>query len=165
MKNAKLVYVLLIALVMTTVVVSCKSHTNKSANTYTVTLTVDTSALAALPSDDADSVSNFGQAVGITNADFTTDLKIGDKIIWKGVSSSNPSDEVTIHAIKYVSGTNFYYGGNLSIENDNLPRQVKRKLNGGNVGEVMKYKVEFIVDDGNGPSQIYFADPKIRINS
>ncbi len=80
-----------------------------------------------------------------------------------GVSSSNPRHGVIIHAIRFVSGTNFYDGGNLKVQNDSLPGQVKRRLVGENVGEVMKYNVEFTVNVGTGRSQVYFADPKIHI--
>lgn len=166
MINTKRFYVLITAIMLTVVVTSCKKDNSSDTSpvTYTITLTVDTSGLDLLPSDDASSVSNFGQAAGVSNADYTTDVRIGDQIIWKGISSSNPGDEVIIHAIRYVSGTNFYDGDNLGVQNDSLPGQVKRRMNGGNVGEVMKYNVEFIVDDGSGSGQIYFADPKIRIN-
>ena len=72
---------------------------------HVVTLYVDTTQINQ--SSIAQHAS-FGQPTGITNEDFTTHVRSGDKIIWEGVSISNPSDKVEITSINHISGDRIF---------------------------------------------------------
>jgi hypothetical protein len=72
---------------------------------HVVTLYVDTTQI---DQSSIDQHASFGQPAGISNQDFKTNVRKGDRIIWQGVSISNPSDEVKITAIDHVSGAIIY---------------------------------------------------------
>jgi len=68
---------------------------------HVVTLYVDTTQI---DQSSIDQHASFGQPAGISNQDFKTNVRKGDRIIWQGVSINNPSDTVKITSINYVSG-------------------------------------------------------------
>ena len=72
---------------------------------HVVTLYVDTTNIEQ---GNIASNANFGQPTGISNEDFTTHVRKRDRIIWEGVSISNPSDVVNITAINHISGDRIF---------------------------------------------------------
>ncbi len=85
--------------------VSCKNQL------HVVTLYVDTDQIQL---SNTDQHANFGQPLGISNTDFTTHVRKGDRVIWQGVSISNPADQVKITSINYVSGERLFQRISLS---------------------------------------------------
>lgn len=57
----------------------------------TITLYVNTGSITQ---NTIDANSNFGQSRDITNANYTVAVTAGDTVVWKGVSSSNPTTDV-----------------------------------------------------------------------
>ena len=131
---------------------------------HVVTLYVDTTQI---DQTSIDQHASFGQRSGIANKYFTTNVKKGDRIIWQGVSISNPLDTVKITSIDHVSGARIY-----------APKSLKRRKGGivirgtdeivagtikigpGNLEQYIeeKYSVEFTVTN-KGTFQI---DPVIK---
>ena len=72
---------------------------------HVVTLYVDT---AQIDQNTIDANAHFGQRAGIANSDFTTHVRKRDRVIWLGVSTSNPSDSVNITSIVHVSGEKLF---------------------------------------------------------
>lgn len=71
---------------------------------HVVTLYVDTEAIPSspLPSPSSiDQYAHFGQPAGIANKDYTTIVRKGDLIIWRGQSISNPEHIVKITSIDH----------------------------------------------------------------
>jgi len=72
---------------------------------HVVTLYVDTTQI---DSTSIDQHASFGQPVGIANEDFTTIVRKGDKIIWRGQSISNPEHIVKITSIEHKDGEKIF---------------------------------------------------------
>jgi len=71
---------------------SCKNQL------HVVTLYVDTDSITK---ESIDECANFGQPMGITNKDYTTLVRKGDLIIWRGQSTRNPNHIVKITSIEH----------------------------------------------------------------
>jgi len=133
---------------------------------HVVTLYVDTTQI---DQSSIDQHANFGQRDGIANKDFITNVRRGDKIIWQGVSTSNPLDTVKITSIDHVSGAKIFER-KLSIlypkSLTKMPGFVKELFAGkiimkpGNLQQYIEeeYSLDFTVTN-KGTFQI---DPKIR---
>jgi len=91
-----------------------------SNQVHVITLYVNT---AKIHKDSTDKYSNFQQSKGILNKDYTTIVKKGDIVIWKGVSSNDPLDVVNITQINYHGGVNLF-GRNVLKGNDDDPAAV-----------------------------------------
>jgi hypothetical protein len=136
-----------------------------SSNVHVITLYVNT---AEINNTNIDETANFGQVDSISNEDFTTHVRKGDIVVWKGVSVSDPLDIVSISSINHQGGPKLF--------NKNLLRG-----NGGDnevvVGVVAKgpemvdgillneekYVLHFKVQRNGKPQvQPYKIDPKIR---
>ncbi len=127
-------------------------------NTVFITLNVDTQAINQ---NNINQVSNFGQGPGISNRDFTTDVNIGDLVIWNGRSTSSPQDQVLITLIEYEDGTRIISKNRL---NDNqTPGKVVGSIDKGSPGDEMKYLVKFVIKNGNVERGPFTIDPKLKI--
>jgi len=85
---------------------------------------------------------------------FTIFAQVGDNIIWKGVSSTEPNTPVRITAIKYISGPRIFTSD--TIKGDKLVQATV--IRGGKAP--YKYQIQFSIGSGSG---IYTIDPKIQI--
>jgi hypothetical protein len=72
---------------------------------HVVTLYVDTSQIEQ---SNTDQYVHFGQPDGISNKDFTTHVRRGDKIIWEAVSISESKEPVKIDSIYHISGEEIF---------------------------------------------------------
>lgn len=135
---------------------------SQESETYYITLNVDTSTIN---SRNESSVSNFGQREGISNEDFTIDVRIGDVIIWQGLSSSSSNDVVNIVSINYEGEKNIF-NQNFLKGNGEVPEQVIGTVVNGDVGDLIKYNISFKVsNNGNRRGGTYVIDPKIQIKN
>lgn len=108
---------------------------------------------------------NFGQAPEISNEDYTTDANVGDTIVWRGVSSTNPDDQVLIESINHEGdkGGRDIFGRNYLPGENGIVQGVI--LNSTEEGLPYKYKITFRVLNAGEPRQgVYNIDPKIRVN-
>lgn len=137
--------------------------TSNVPQTHIITLNVDTGEIT---STNTEETSNFGQAEGVSNRDFTTMAKVGDIILWKGVSSSSPdNDAVMIESINYEGGTNVF-GRNVLKDTRQNPGVVLGTVTEGKEGDEEKYVISFkVYNNGTQRGGTYHIDPKIIIKA
>jgi hypothetical protein len=128
---------------------------------HTITLFVNT---AEVTSQNTATQCSFGQEEGVSNEDYTIDAKVGDIIVWKGVSTNAPeADMVSIKSINHEGGVNIF-GKNVLRGNGQDPEIVTAVVVQGAPGDVDKYKVSFrVFNDGSKRNGTFHIDPKIRI--
>ncbi len=85
---------------------------------------------------------------------FTIFAQVGDNIVWKGVSSTEPKLPVNITAITYISGPRIFSSD--TIKGDKLVQATV--IRGGKTP--YKYQIQFSVGSKTGA---YTIDPKIQI--
>ena len=126
-----------------------------------VTLNVDTSKISE---KNVDSYSNFGQGPGISNEDFSTSAKVGDTIIWKGVSSNAPdSDVVNITKVHHHSGNDIFKDKDL--KGHGHPEKVSGAVKKDTKGDRETYTLFFTVYNGETKrGGQYHIDPKLAVN-
>lgn len=113
---------------------------------------------------------HFGQGPGITNEEYTTHVKKGDIVIWKGVSISDPKDIVNITEIEHKmqdKSKNFFDRNRLRGNGDDH-ETVVGTLKRAKRGEEQKYILKCtVIDNGNGePRKVAFEiDPKLKGNT
>ena len=108
---------------------------------------------------------NFGQPEDISNEDFTTDANVGDTIVWRGISTTNPADQVLIESINHEGdkGGRDIFGRNVLPGENGIVQGVI--LNSTEEGLPYKYKITFrVLNSGNPRQGVYNIDPKIRVN-
>lgn len=133
------------------------------ANNIVITLYVDT---ARIDTQKVNAFSNFGQAAGISNEEFTVEANVGDTITWRGVSANAPStDVVNIVSINYEGGKNIF-DQNILKSNGQSPETVsgvaKTKTED---GKKYKYKISFtVLNSGRKRNGTFHIDPKIEIH-
>jgi len=133
------------------------STTAFAQKTHVITLNVDTGYLT---DKNADQVSNFGQNKRTSNKDFTTTVKIGDVVKWRGISSRDKNHRVLIKSINYESGARILSNSVINGKSG----MVTTVINSGKPGDVQKYKVLFtVMINGRATDKVYIIDPKIRI--
>jgi len=150
------IYSVILTLLMNTVSFS-------QSKTHYITLYVNTSTI---DSQNASLVSNFGQEEDISNEDYTISVSIGDTIIWKGVSSTSPEDDVVnIKSINYEGGTNIFDQNILKGNGEDHEEVVGEAVNG-SVGDEIKYKISFkVLNNGKRRNGTFHIDPKIQIKN
>ncbi|MBT8310334.1 MAG: hypothetical protein HKO72_03320 [Flavobacteriaceae bacterium] len=142
------------------------NNTDQPQN-FPVVLTVDVDALLLLAAgSEASSVANFGQPAGVSNADYTTEARIGDMITFS-LQSNLATDVFVIDSLNYASGDDL-----LSLEfvvprgELGQPEYVLDVLDAYDAEDAeMKYVLGFSVIRNAVQSGYYFIDPKIRIRS
>ncbi len=128
---------------------------------HTITLFVNTAEINAQNMADQ---CNFGQPAGTSNEEFTLNARVGDIIVWKGVSSNAPeTDMVGISAINHQGGVNVF-GKNVLNGNSQEPEMVTGTVVQGAPGDVNKYMLSFkVFNNGTQRGGTYRIDPKIRV--
>jgi hypothetical protein len=132
--------------------------------THTITLNVNTAQVAA---QNLSATSNFGQAAGIANEDFTLEVNVGDIIVWNG----SPTAAVQTDAVKITSidldiesGINFF-GSEKLTPNNQSQGVVLGIITSGNPGEVQKYSITFEVMNEGVSRGSFTIDPKIQVKN
>lgn len=142
-----------------------------SNNIHVVTLYVDTDKIN---NGNVDEYANFGQAVSISNEEYTTYVRKGDIVIWKGVSVTDPLDIVNISKINHQGGPRLFNkntlngnGGDDAGANEVVVGVVTKgpEMKGGNSLDKEKYLLHFKVKK-NGEPQIHSdkIDPYIKVS-
>jgi hypothetical protein len=134
-----------------------------NANMRFRTIVVQVNTADIHPGGDIDKYVSFpGQAPGVSLKDFTTNVSLGDTILWIGVSSSNPfEDEVLIEQINYQGGDNLLEKNTINGKNGSVMATIKKE---GEKGEEEKYVIHIKVKkQGGSPSAMYQIDPKMRL--
>lgn len=128
-------------------------------DTHGVTMRVNTHTIT---SSNTDQTCNFGQESGISNEDYTTNVNVGDYIVWSGVAIDFAgTNKVNIDSIKYVSGTNFFGTDKLS---SNGQGRVVGVIASGEPEQESKYSIYFrAFNNGTQRNGTFMIDPKIRI--
>jgi len=152
MKTRKLLLILPVFLLL------FLSENSLSQELHTITLYVNTSALAH--ERDVNQYANFGQEAGISNEDYTVLVNLNDDIEWVGVSSSAPdTDLVYITKIKHDKKDKLLNSDDIDGE-----KVVRAKVTKGNSGNEEKYTIHFkIVSQTNPQNQTFKIDPVLRI--
>lgn len=158
MKNLKqsLIIIVAVCLLFTTV------GKAQAPETHIITLQVNTTDIKKPKVND---FANFGQSDDVSNENFTINVRKGDIIIWKGVSSSAPdTDLVSISAINHEGGVNVF-GQNVLKGNGEVPELVIGTVINGNPGDEEKYKLSFkVFVNGTKKNGTFHIDPKIKVN-
>lgn len=147
---------------LTTLLVLFFSSFSYGQETHTITLYVNT---AEVTSQNTAEQCNFGQAEGISNEDFTIQVKKGDIIVWKAVSINAPeSDMVSVTAINHEGGVNIF-NKNVLLGNGQSPEVVTGTVVQGAPGDEEKYKISFkVFNNGEQRNGTFHIDPKIQIH-
>jgi len=134
------------------VLLSFSINTYGQAQTHTVTLYVNTSAIN---NQNISTTCNFGQEEGVSNEEYSIEVNVGDTIIWEGVSTSSDTDVIAIRKIKYERGTNVFDGD--EIEGTSTVVGTVLRPTG---EQDYKYKISFKVNDTGAT---YYIDPKVKV--
>lgn len=144
-KISRIVFVLTVALA---------THGLQAQATHEITLNVDTKN----PNPGKACFFEVGKGTMVLNNSspetFTIFARVGDNILWKPVSSTEPNTPVRITAIKYISGPRIFTSD--TIKGDRLVQATV--IRGGKAP--YKYQIQFSV---GSKSDIYTIDPKIQI--
>ena len=150
-------------LILTTILYLSINITSYGQEERVITLYVNT---AQITNQNEYQVSSFdGQEEGTDTRNFTIYVKPGDKIIWRGVSSTSPdNDVVNIKSINYEGGKNVFNQNVLNATNES-PGIVIGIIKNGSEGFEEKYKISFTVfNNGVKRQGTYHIDPKIKVN-
>jgi len=137
---------------------SCIQTSGVDQQYRTITLHVDT---GNINQQNIDLTAHFGQKKGLSNKDFIKLVGLGDNIIWVGVSSSSPREDIVeIRKIKHKEGDEIL--NELELKGQTI---VVGKVKKGKTGNVEDYILEFTVfnngiERNGGPFTI---DPKLEI--
>lgn len=144
-KISRIVFVLTIALT---------SYGLQAQSAHEITLNVDTKN----PNPGKACFFKVGRGTTVINNSspetFTIFAEVGDNIVWRGVSSTEPNTPVSIRAIKYISGPRIFTSD--TIKGDELVQATV--IRGGKAP--YKYQIQFSVGSRTG---MYTIDPKIQI--
>jgi len=134
--------------------IALATHGLYAQSVHEITLNVDTKS----PNPGKACYFKVGKNTTVLNNSspetFTIFAKVGDNIVWKGVSSTEPKLPVKITAIKYISGPRIFSSD--AIKGDKIVQATV--IRGGKTP--YKYQIQFSVGSNTG---MYTIDPKIQI--
>lgn len=113
---------------------------------------------------------DFGQASKISNEDYTTHVRKGDIVVWKGVSTSDSLDVVNITSINHHGGPELFSksllrgnGGDNEVVVGVITKGPEMKE--GTLSDKEKYVLHFKVKKHDEPQiQAYKIDPYIKLS-
>lgn len=126
-----------------------------------VTVFVDTGQIR---NPNVNDFCNFGQEEGISNEDYTIQANVGDTIVWRGVSSTNPEDQVLIVSINHQGdrGGRDIFGQNRLQGEDGVVRGTIQFDTEGQ--DDYKYMLSFrVLNNGEPREGVFNIDPKIKV--
>ncbi len=85
---------------------------------------------------------------------FTIIANVGDNIVWRGISSTDPNSVVNIKLIKYSRGPRIFSRNDIPGEGTVQATIIR----GGQ--DAYKYEIHFTI---GGPGHVYKIDPKIKV--
>ncbi len=147
--------------------VACKAKfplTIFSNQVHVITLYVNTNNI---DQTNIEKNANFGQAPGISNEEYTTYVRRGDIVIWRGVSINDPLDIVNITTIEHDTlddNSKNFFDKNMIRGNGDDHETVVGTLKKGNRGEFQKYILKFtVLDNGEPRNGTFIIDPKMHM--
>lgn len=148
-----------ISLLTFTLLLFC--NTLIAQETIYVTLNVDT---AQVKTQDTQNYCSFkGQSDSVKTLDFTIDAKVGDTIIWNGVSSTSDNELVKIIAVNLDGGTNVFSDDKMRGENGVVTGKIRKNTSG---KEAYKYTVSFkVLNGGKLKPGTFQISSKIKVGS
>lgn len=137
---------------------TCVSTSAQENATIKITLNVNTADITRSTVNES---ADFGQAKDrISNEDFTVNVKIGNMVIWNGISTSSEDDIVEIVSINHEGGARLFDRNVLNGE-DGIVAAVVSK---GKVGDNEKYTIKFrVYRNGQRLPGIFQIDPKLVV--
>lgn len=169
MKNLNQTFALALTMLTGLLFIGCSSDKKQNEDTdfnadlgfRTIVLQVNTAEIKPGPNAD-EYISFANQPAGVSDEDFLTGVALGDKIMWVGVSTSNPFDhKVNIMQINHHGQDNVLDQNTIRAKNGVVVAEVKSE---GVEGETEKYFIHFKIDSGgNGNGPTYPIDPKLKI--
>jgi hypothetical protein len=150
-------------LILIAIVLLSFSHASFAQDEIVITLYVNTSEIT---NQNEYQVSYFdGQEEGTDTRNFTIYVSPEDRIIWQGVSSTSPdNDIVNIKSINYEGGKNVF-DQNVLKDDQESPGTVIGVVKNGTEGFEEKYKISFTVfNNGVKRQGTFHIDPKIKVN-
>jgi hypothetical protein len=101
-----------------------------------------------------------------SNEDYTIEARVGDTVIWRGISTSSSDDVVEIRAINHQGdqgGRDIFGQNQLQGENGQV---IGRILNTTEEGTEYKYLLQFwVYNNGTRRGGTFNIDPRIRVIS
>lgn len=160
-QTKKIMYTKFKFLILAVTVLFAYGSTSNAPQTHIITLNVDTGTIT---SSNTDQTCNFGQEQDVANRDFTTEVKNGDIVLWKGISSKAPkTDEVLITAINHEGGARVFAKNTLK-DTRQSPGIVVGTVTDGKAGDKEKYTISFkVMNNGVQRGGTYLIDPQIRV--
>jgi len=150
-------------LILIAIVLLSFSNSSYGQEDRVITLNVNT---AQITNQNEYQVSYFaGQEENTDTRNFTIYVNPGDRIIWQGISSTSPdNDIVNIKSINYEGGTNVFDQNVLNNDRES-PGIVIGVVKNGTEGFEEKYKISFTVfNNGVKRQGTFHIDPKIKVN-
>ena len=132
---------------------------NSGLKFRTIVLQVNTAEIDSTKKDIEQYCSFPSQPPGVTDSLFTTKVGKGDKILWLGVSTSDPfKDIVTIDKIQH-------HGLKKILKNAKDQNGMVVGTIGSNFSkrDEEKYTIKFTVTRSDGNTESYKIDPKLQI--
>ncbi|QCK15772.1 hypothetical protein [Mangrovivirga cuniculi] len=104
-----------------------------------------------------------GQQPGTDIRDHVDTVKVGDIVIWNGVSSTSANHKVKITTIRHQRGDNIFESNVLRERNGN--GKVRGRVKEGTAGMEEKYIITFkVIKPGSG-TETFDIDPKLMVRS
>lgn len=133
------------------------AHLSQAQVRRTITLKVNTTEITRKSVNENCS---FGQPSRISNEDYTIEVKLGDTVVWNGISTSSEDDRVEIVSINHEGGARLF--------NRNVLRGsrgvVSAEVATGKSGDSEKYTIKFIVyRNGEKIPGTFKIDPKLTV--
>ncbi len=105
-----------------------------------------------------------GQDPGVSNEDYTIEARVGDIVIWQGISTSSPDDVVEIRAINHQGdrgGRDIFGENRLQGENGQVMGTIQNTTE---EGTEYKYQIQFwVYNNGTRRGGTFNIDPRIRV--
>jgi hypothetical protein len=105
-----------------------------------------------------------GQEPEVSNEEYTIEARVGDTVIWRGISTSSPDDVVEIRAINHQGnrgGRDIFGQNQLQGENGQVIGTI---VNTTEEGSEYKYMLQFrVYNNGTRRGGTFNIDPRIRV--
>lgn len=169
MKNSLRFYSVFFIIIVAFAIDGCKKQDRKDVTeervvvpgTKQIVLLVDTENIKPGSPSEIKSYCNFSDLQpGDPIADYTTGVKPGDSVIWYGLSSSAPLEDLVDIKMIIHSG-----GPPVLGRQDSINGMVKGIIReDAKPGQEETYKIRFKVIKDSGPSHMYILDPKLLVH-
>ena len=132
------------------------TYITSAQTTHTIVLTCDTTNIKQ---ENVNDVCSFGQDRGVSNEEYTLDVRVGDIVVWRGIANNSVgSSRIEIKEVLHKDGTNVFDESKLRDVNGIVVGVVQK----GEDGDEEKYDLKFKVFNEDGRQNL-IIDPKLRV--